>query len=71
MQCYGSAADSSAHFVEEGDEHLLVTAHVYASIDPQQLLLILRHGLFKRLTLNDQVLILLISVSHTQLKRAY
>lgn len=65
LQCYGSAADGCAHFVEEGGEHLLVTAHVDASIDSQQLLLILNHSLFKHFTLNDQVLILLISGGHT------
>ena len=52
-----------AHLVEESSEHLQVIAHVNASIDPQQLILILSHGLLKSFTLNNQVLVLLLPAS--------
>lgn len=51
---------SAAHLVKEHRENLQVIAHVNATIDPQQLLLIFSHRVFKSLTLNDQVFILLL-----------
>lgn len=44
--------------VEEQGEHLQVITHVDAPVELQQLLLIFSHCLFKRFTLNNQVLIL-------------